>query len=95
MNCKLEMKCKILMEEREKMISRIEKLKVRGRRFKVDTHKICSNCRKEYRDQDNFNWSCRVHRSEWSGVMWWCCGKSSRDAPGCKFGKHIVQEEED
>jgi len=27
--------------------------------------------------------------------MWWCCGKSSKDAPGCKFSKHFSKEDED
>ena len=52
------------------------------------TTKICKNCKKDFKDADNFNWSCRVHQSQWSGEMWWCCGKTSVNAPGCKFGKH-------
>ena len=27
--------------------------------------------------------------------MWWCCGKPSKDAPGCKFSKHVCKEDED
>jgi hypothetical protein len=27
--------------------------------------------------------------------MWWCCGKTSKDAPGCKFSKHESKEDED
>jgi hypothetical protein len=28
--------------------------------------------------------------------MWWCCGKSSKDAPGCKFSKHEhIKDDED
>jgi BTK motif len=27
--------------------------------------------------------------------MWWCCGKTARDAPGCKFAKHESKEDED
>jgi hypothetical protein len=27
--------------------------------------------------------------------MWWCCGKTARDAPGCKFSKHESKEDED
>jgi len=72
---------------KEKMRVRIEKLRLRkGNKF--DAAKICHNCRKDFKDVDNFNWSCRTHQSEWSGEMWWCCGKSTIDAPGCKFGKH-------
>ena len=27
--------------------------------------------------------------------MWWCCGKPSKEAPGCKFSKHLSKEDED
>ena len=27
--------------------------------------------------------------------MWWCCGKSSKLALGCKFSKHEVEHEEE
>jgi len=27
--------------------------------------------------------------------MWWCCGKPSKEAPGCKFAKHVSKEDED
>ena len=27
--------------------------------------------------------------------MWWCCGKNSKDALGCKFAKHFSKEDED
>ena len=27
--------------------------------------------------------------------MWWCCGKTTKDAPGCKFSKHVSKEDED
>lgn len=26
--------------------------------------------------------------------MWWCCGKTSKDAPGCKFRKHESKDDE-
>ena len=27
--------------------------------------------------------------------MWWCCGKTSKDAPGCRFAKHECKDDED
>lgn len=27
--------------------------------------------------------------------MWWCCGKTSKDASGCKYAKHFSKEDED
>lgn len=55
---------------------------------------MCRNCQKLYVDSDNFNWSCRVHLSEFNGEMWWCCGKSGITAPGCKAGKHLPKNDE-
>jgi hypothetical protein len=26
--------------------------------------------------------------------MWWCCGKTKQNAPGCLFRKHISKEED-
>jgi hypothetical protein len=80
--------------ERDKMKQRITKLK--NKRFKIeDNQKICKKCGKEYLDNENYNWSCRTHLSEWGGEMWWCCGKDVKDALGCKFGKHECKEDED
>lgn len=56
---------------------------------------MCNNCKKDFKDTENFNWSCRVHQSQWSGEMWWCCGKSAQSAPGCKFAKHETKEDEE
>lgn len=27
--------------------------------------------------------------------MWWCCGKTSVNAPGCKFSKHRAEDYKD
>ena len=54
---------------------------------------ICKNCAKEYSEDSNFNWSCRTHHSEFSGEMWWCCGKVTKEALGCKYRKHISRNE--
>jgi len=27
--------------------------------------------------------------------MWWCCGKANKEAPGCKYSKHVSKEDED
>lgn len=27
--------------------------------------------------------------------MWWCCGKTSKDAVGCKYRKHEVRKDDD
>ena len=76
------------------MKERIKKL--RSRRGKFDSSsKICKNCGKDYVEKENFNWSCRTHRGEFSGEMWWCCGKEGKDQPGCLYAKHESKDEED
>lgn len=57
--------------------------------------KTCQNCRRDYTEQRNFNWSCRTHQSEYSGEIWWCCGKADKHDAGCKFGKHVTQKDTD
>lgn len=80
--------------ERDKMKLRFIKLK--NRRFKLDhNQKICKKCGKEYLEKENFNWSCRTHRSEYGGEMWWCCGKTDKDNIGCKFSKHESKEDDE
>jgi len=27
--------------------------------------------------------------------MWWCCGKTKKNAPGCKYAKHIYKKDDD
>ena len=82
-------------QERDKMKIRIQKLK--NRKGKVDQGiKMCKNCGREYHEKENFNWSCRTHRTpEYGGEMWWCCGKRGADVPGCKFSRHETKEDDD
>ena len=68
--------------------------KLRNRKNIDLNKKTCQSCNKEYAEGDNYNWSCCIHRSEWGGTMWWCCGKTKINAPGCLFRKHISKEEE-
>ena len=36
-----------------------------------------------------------LYQSDYGGEMWWCCGKSGIDAPGCKYSKHESKNEEE
>ena len=36
-----------------------------------------------------------MHQSQYSGEMWWCCGKTNKDANGCKFSKHQPRLDKD
>jgi len=75
---------------------RIKKIKLK--KGKIDTGiKMCKNCKKEYKDNENFSWKCRTHRSEYSKEddLWWCCLKKGMDNKGCKLQKHESLEDED
>jgi hypothetical protein len=85
---------KSLHEEREKLKKRISKLIAKKGNF-ASGMKTCKQCTNEYNEKENFNWSCRQHQSEYSGEMWWCCGKKGKDAPGCKYSKHESKDDED
>ena len=49
---------------------------------------------KEFFESENFNWSWRTHTTEYS-IMWWCCGKTNKEAPGCTMSKHESREDEE
>lgn len=93
-NIDLERSNKFLTLEQEKLKARIQKLI--NRKGKVDEGlKQCKLCTRQYIEKENFNWSCRTHPSDWGGEMWWCCGKRSKDQPGCKFAKHRSGDDND
>ena len=54
---------KILSEEHDRMRERLKNLKTKYRRFGDKEEKMCKNCGKEYIETENFNWSCRTHKS--------------------------------
>jgi hypothetical protein len=77
------------------MKTRILRLKMR--KGKTDHNiKLCKNCGIEFPEKENFNWSCRTHQiKEYSGEMWWCCGKRGRNQPGCKYAMHEIKLDDD
>lgn len=56
---------------------------------------VCKNCKKIYKEEENFNWSCKTHLSKHNGSMYWCCGKSEPIAEGCIISKHISADDEE
>jgi hypothetical protein len=56
--------------------------------------KVCRSCQKLFNENDNFNWSCTTHSSDFSGELWWCCGQTSKDAVGCQKSKHLCKDDE-
>jgi hypothetical protein len=61
----------------------------------LDHEKICENCGVEFNEQDNFNWSCLTHKSEYGEDMWWCCGKKGEKAKGCMKQKHVERDHDE
>ena len=90
---KLEKKLKDLNEEYMKLRQRMKQNKFISA-DKVD-EKICKLCAKIYFENENYNWSCRIHHSEWSGEIYFCCGKTVKDSPGCRTAKHVSKEEDE
>lgn len=89
---KLTKERKHLVSERDKNKARIQKLIQRKGKFDSGL-KTCKNCHQEYQEKENFNWSCKLHQSDWGGEMWWCCGKTSKEAIGCKYQKHESKDD--
>jgi hypothetical protein len=67
---------------------------MRKQRGEAD-EKVCRKCQKVFLDEDNFHWSCRTHQGEYSGERWWCCGKTSKEAPGCLVSMHESKEDDE
>ena len=79
---KLKLEQQGMREDQEKLRQRISQLRQNRTNVSNILSKFCKNCKREYQEKDNLNWSCRVHRSEWGGDIWWCCGKTTKGAPG-------------
>ena len=90
----LEKSGKVLLEQIEMLKKRTKKLAMQKGKFD-SAIQSCKKCSKEFNQKENYNWSCRTHQSAFGGEMWWCCGKKGKDQPGCKFGKHVIGEDED
>lgn len=67
-----------MTEERDAVKKHLNKLLAKQNKWNSQV-RICGNCTFEYNEKENFNWSCRVHYSDWGGEMWWCCGKRGKD----------------
>ena len=85
-----------MTEEVYKLITKIKKLK--SRKGKIDLGlKTCKFCTKDFLEDENFLWSCRTHRGDYSNLddIWWCCGKKGKQQPGCKKQKHEQKEDDE
>lgn len=91
----LEKRSKIISEEQDKTRQKLKQMRIKRRQFGEMEEKVCRSCGKTYYDNENYNWSCRIHFSQYGGELWWCCGKEGQNAPGCKLSKHECKEDEE
>lgn len=82
---------RLMTEERDCLKQHFSKMMARQSKWSNSDQRICKLCSKEYSEKENFNWSCRIHTSDWGGEMWWCCGKRGKENTGCKFQKHQIK----
>lgn len=86
---------KSLGEEYEKNRQRVKQFRSKRKTFGQAEEKVCKRCQKVYAENENFNWSCKTHSSDFGGEVYWCCGKPSKDAPGCRLAKHESKEDDE
>ena len=91
---KLEKKYKDLGDEHDKLRQKLKHIRLKRKQYGEGEEKLCRKCQKTYMDSENFNWSCRTHKAEFSGEMWWCCGRA-KDAPGCQVSKHQSKDDDE
>jgi chromosome segregation ATPase len=92
---RLEKRYKDLEDEHTKLRQKVKQNRLKRKQFGEADFQICRWCQREYSESENFNWSCRTHRGEFGDHMYWCCGKTAKDAPGCQVRKHESKEEEE
>jgi hypothetical protein len=90
---KLEIEHRNLNVEYKLLLKRMRSMKKRAAYSQAE-EKHCKNCAKLFIETENYNWSCRNHISTYSGEIWWCCGKTNKDAPGCKVSKHECKDDD-
>lgn len=83
-----------LTQEHSRLRTKVKHIRLKRSQSHME-EKLCRSCHKAFYENDNFNWSCSTHSSEFSGELWWCCGRSSKDAPGCRKAKHICRDDDE
>jgi chromosome segregation ATPase len=94
-NANLEKRQKMMGEEQEKTKLKLKQIRSKRRQYGESEEKTCKNCSRSFYENENFNWSCRIHLSQFGGELWWCCGKTGQNAPGCRLSKHGCKEDDD
>lgn len=78
-------------EELFKLRKKAKQRNVKG--IDIDEEKFCSKCQKTFCERENYNWSCKTHHGTIHENIYWCCGKTGKEAPGCVVSKHISKED--
>lgn len=92
---KAEKRFKDLEDEYNRLRDKVKQSRLKRKQFGETELKVCRWCQKEFTEGENFNWSCRTHTSEFGDQMYWCCGKTSKEAPGCQTRKHESKDEDE
>ncbi|CAG9336004.1 unnamed protein product [Blepharisma stoltei] len=87
----LKKKLSALTEEYNNLKQRLKQY--RSSRSNISDERFCKNCQKLYLESKNFNWSCRMHSSIYSGEVYWCCGNTNKDSLGCISTKHVSKDD--
>ena len=56
---------KVLTDEYEKLRNKAKQVRINITETRDE--KMCKNCKRFFKDNENFNWSCKVHSSQYSG----------------------------
>ncbi|OMJ69472.1 hypothetical protein SteCoe_32801 [Stentor coeruleus] len=85
----LEIKYSNLLLEFESTREKVNAKEAQDR--KLNSELLCKVCLKNYFEDNNFNWSCCRHTTEWNGFTYWCCGEKFKNSLGCIKSKHIPE----
>jgi len=92
---KAEKRFKDLEDEYNRLRDKVKQNRLKRKQYGETEIKVCRWCQKEFTEGENFNWSCRTHTSEFGDQMYWCCGKTSKEAKGCQTRKHESKDEDE
>jgi hypothetical protein len=81
--------------EYDKIKKKIREVKAKNRTNADNEEKFCSFCKQMYTERENYNWSCKVHTSEWNGTNYWCCGATKQISSGCQTSKHRSNDDQE
>lgn len=94
---KLQLYCTEIEKKLSEASEELRLMRTRSKKSKVlrseSQEKFCAMCFQVYNEQENFNWSCKTHKSKLCNDRYWCCNGIGKDAPGCLLSKHITNEE--